>query len=645
MATTKEEHILEFSIEQGDAIKELEKTKKSIIQVKEEQAKLQKEYKKGNVTIEEYAKEQVRLESVLKKQQSTYLNVQKSVTGVKTQLDKLIDSNKNIAKSFDETAKKIGGNNGTGGVNATITQFTQNITQSATQVNVAGTSIGDLTGKLAGFVNPATAAAGVVVALAAAYAKSSTGAKDFAFAQDRLNFIVSKGIEEFGKLVGGGSGEQGSGPLNKLVSAWGTLMQYAPGLNLLFRDQIKAIFEESEVASQAAENLRKLEIATRSAAGAAKFYEKEAEDARRRRDDTDLSLSSRLSAAQSVTGNLQAGGAVRINVLQQEIQAIKDANANWQNQDAILVQIADKRREISDIEEEINGKLTENFTAIKSIQKEYDAYRRKVNNFSTTEGEVDLTGVFDAVPTPDRYAEAIREFEDYADAQIDTMREMTEAQRENDELRKRSSEERRKFQEMQDKMVVDSTLQLFDSIGMLAKEGSDLQKSMALLQIGVDTAEAISALTAASEQNPANGFTFNAAGIAQFIAGLARITANIANAKSYLGFAEGGYTGPGGKFQPAGTVHKGEVVFSQEDVAALGGPHRVDRMRPTYGRRPKSNLYGGYYNGGLVDGAQDVENSLASANAIKRMPAPVVGVVEINKVQERVRVAERVSGR
>lgn len=52
------------------------------------------------------------------------------------------------------------------------------------------------------------------------------------------------------------------------------------------------------------------------------------------------------------------------------------------------------------------------------------------------------------------------------------------------------------------------------------------------------------------------------------------------------GFSSGGYTGPGGKHQPAGVVHKGEVVFSQDDVRRHGGARRVDRMRrglPGYG--------------------------------------------------------------
>lgn len=45
----------------------------------------------------------------------------------------------------------------------------------------------------------------------------------------------------------------------------------------------------------------------------------------------------------------------------------------------------------------------------------------------------------------------------------------------------------------------------------------------------------------------------------------------------------GGYTGDGGKYQPKGIVHAGEVVWSQADVKAAGGPKRANAMRPTAG--------------------------------------------------------------
>ena len=58
-----------------------------------------------------------------------------------------------------------------------------------------------------------------------------------------------------------------------------------------------------------------------------------------------------------------------------------------------------------------------------------------------------------------------------------------------------------------------------------------------------------------------------------------------------IGFADGGYTGSGGVNQPAGVVHKGEVVWSQKDVARAGGVAAVEAMRR--GMR-------GYSSGGAV---------------------------------------------
>lgn len=44
-------------------------------------------------------------------------------------------------------------------------------------------------------------------------------------------------------------------------------------------------------------------------------------------------------------------------------------------------------------------------------------------------------------------------------------------------------------------------------------------------------------------------------------------------------FAEGGYTGPGGKYQPRGIVHAGEIVWSQADIARSGGVGVVESLR------------------------------------------------------------------
>ena len=68
-------------------------------------------------------------------------------------------------------------------------------------------------------------------------------------------------------------------------------------------------------------------------------------------------------------------------------------------------------------------------------------------------------------------------------------------------------------------------------------------------------------------------------------------------------FSGGGYTGYGGKYEPAGIVHKGEVVFSQRDVRNHGGVAAVERLR-----------LNGYAGGGAV-GLPSVLTGVRSAGA------------------------------
>jgi len=44
-------------------------------------------------------------------------------------------------------------------------------------------------------------------------------------------------------------------------------------------------------------------------------------------------------------------------------------------------------------------------------------------------------------------------------------------------------------------------------------------------------------------------------------------------------FSEGGYTGYGSKYETAGVVHKGEVVWSQDDIEKAGGVYAVEALR------------------------------------------------------------------
>lgn len=72
------------------------------------------------------------------------------------------------------------------------------------------------------------------------------------------------------------------------------------------------------------------------------------------------------------------------------------------------------------------------------------------------------------------------------------------------------------------------------------------------------------------------------------------------------GYANGGYTGHGGKYEPAGIVHKGEGVLTKEEVEALGGPQGFEDLWNSIRR--------GYSTGGLVADTHRV--GMGAMNAI-----------------------------
>jgi hypothetical protein len=110
-----------------------------------------------------------------------------------------------------------------------------------------------------------------------------------------------------------------------------------------------------------------------------------------------------------------------------------------------------------------------------------------------------------------------------------------------------------------------------------------LQKAAAL-------AQSILAIQTSIAESSKIGYPWNIAAIAGAVAQGVSVLATI-NSTNLNGYSGGGYTGPGGKDEPAGVVHAGEVVWSQRDIARAGGVGVVEAMRLGYR---------GYADGGFV---------------------------------------------
>ncbi|WP_223618428.1 tape measure protein [Acinetobacter baumannii] len=113
-------------------------------------------------------------------------------------------------------------------------------------------------------------------------------------------------------------------------------------------------------------------------------------------------------------------------------------------------------------------------------------------------------------------------------------------------------------------------------------ENSRSFKAMFIAQQSFAIASAIISAHLAATQVAADAtIPFFGAKIAASTAMLAMGYANagLIAGQTIAGFSDGGFTGSGGKYQPAGIVHKGEIVWSQEDIKRWGGVGLVENMR------------------------------------------------------------------
>jgi predicted nucleic acid-binding Zn-ribbon protein len=658
----REQVLLEFRIDQTDLLREAGETKKALLGLQEETRDLNKLFKEGKITIDEYAKESVRLENQIKKEKDTLNTLNKSLNTTSNSIDaqrlKLAAltkernaTNQSTAEGIKQVARldkeikalsdslKEAEQKG-GDFRRNVGNYTNSITDAAGELNIMGTNVNEVTSKMESFLNPATAAVGVVGALGAAYVSSTTGANDLSYAQSRLSSTFGILSEDLGKLVsGGGDGRGGTGLISRLVSGMGEYYKTIVNVSTygLLDEYFNELARKTKEQADALERINDLMISAAFAQGFAKDDERKAELQRRIRDDEEQSLTDRLAATEQIDKLLNTSAQRTITVLQAQIQAIKDSTVGYENNRKAQLEVAQLESEIKDKQEEITGKLTENVNARKQIIEliKQEQFIQKYGGDTTTQT------VKNGKPSG-----LVDEQQLFADTQENITIGMEQRitkfiEKENFKRRKAKQAETEAYEKFENDRVWATISASGDILGALtevADEGTDIQNAFALASISADTAEAIASLTAASEQNPANGFTFGGAGITQYASGLVRIFGNIAVAKEYIkGFADGGFTGYGGKYEAAGIVHKGEYVVPQSvNYSPAARPHiaALESMRLK-----------GYSDGGLVTNTltQETNQSIMTANMLKNMPQPVVSVKEITNIQKSVQVKETIT--
>lgn len=145
--------------------------------------------------------------------------------------------------------------------------------------------------------------------------------------------------------------------------------------------------------------------------------------------------------------------------------------------------------------------------------------------------------------------------------------------------------------------------QLADIAKAYGGEQSKAYRALFALSKGFAVASAAVALAQNIAEASKAGFPTNIPMIAGAIAQGASIAAMLAGATygggTGGGYALGGYTGPGGKYEPAGTVHRGEFVHRQEVVRQPGARAFLE----AFNANGMDALYAwrGYADGGFVE--------------------------------------------
>jgi hypothetical protein len=217
--------------------------------------------------------------------------------------------------------------------------------------------------------------------------------------------------------------------------------------------------------------------------------------------------------------------------------------------------------------------------------------------------------------------------------------------------------ERDAYRELQDAKI-DAVQAFAGALSSFAEEGSGLAKALFAIEKAAAIVDVIVKLqrevagyyAAASLLGPA-GF---AAATAQATAAKIRAGVSIATigAQAIKGFAEGGYTGDGGKFEPAGVVHRGEFVFNKDATRRIGVKNLEFLHELFAGIAP--SVPGQFFTGGpvtrgtalvnvsnpLPDTGSVLQTRTAAAAQAAGMSVPVLVTEDLNRVERRIAVRE-----
>ncbi|ENF7210468.1 phage tail length tape measure family protein, partial [Klebsiella pneumoniae] len=203
--------------------------------------------------------------------------------------------------------------------------------------------------------------------------------------------------------------------------------------------------------------------------------------------------------------------------------------------------------------------------------------RNVVGNLTPTGGR--LSGTFEGMQGQiNEYDQAQQELQRWLAAQEEAYAKAGEITAEGEarmtSIRQRAADANQVIEAQKNTIISAATQSLFDSTADIMRTGFGEQSAIYKVAFAASKAFAIADSMVKIQQAIASGavsapYPANIIAMASIAAQTASIVSNI-QAVSGVGFASGGYTGPGGKYQPAGIVHKGEYVFDQASTNRIG---------------------------------------------------------------------------
>ncbi|WP_353788491.1 phage tail length tape measure family protein [Klebsiella pneumoniae subsp. pneumoniae] len=203
--------------------------------------------------------------------------------------------------------------------------------------------------------------------------------------------------------------------------------------------------------------------------------------------------------------------------------------------------------------------------------------RNVVGNLTPTGGR--LSGTFEGMQGQiNEYGQAQQELQRWLAAQEEAYAKAGEitagGEARMTSIRQRAADANQVIEAQKNTIISAATQSLFDSTAEIMRTGFGEQSAIYKVAFAASKAFAIADSMVKIQQAIASGavsapYPANIIAMASIAAQTASIVSNI-QAVSGVGFASGGYTGPGGKYQPAGIVHKGEYVFDQASTNRIG---------------------------------------------------------------------------